>query len=48
MPMRLTLGTILVATALALGGVLTGATQRGGLRASTATVAAGSSPAWRR
>ena len=37
----LTLGTILVATALALGGVLTGATQQGGLRASTATVAAG-------
>ena len=34
-------GTILVASAVALGGVLTGATQQGGLRASTATVAAG-------
>lgn len=38
---ELTIGTILVATAVALGGVLTGATQQGGLRASTATVAAG-------
>ena len=34
-------GTILVAAAVALGGVLTGATQQGGLRASTATIAAG-------
>jgi len=34
-------GTILVATALAAGGVLTGATQQGALRASTATIAAG-------
>ena len=34
-------GTFLLATAVALGGVLTGATQQGGLRASTATVAAG-------
>lgn len=37
----LMLGTVLVATALSVGGVLTGATQQGGLRASTATVAAG-------
>jgi hypothetical protein len=34
-------GTILVATAVAAGGVLTGATQQGALRASTATIAAG-------
>lgn len=34
-------GTILVAAALALGGVLTGSTQQGALRAATATVAAG-------
>ena len=34
-------GPIVLASALALGGVLTGATQQGGLRASTATVAAG-------
>jgi hypothetical protein len=40
-PDVLTLGTILLATVLALGGVLTGATQQGALRASTATVAAG-------
>lgn len=33
-------GTILVATALAIGGVLTGATQQGGTRAWTATIAA--------
>jgi hypothetical protein len=34
-------GTFLVAASLAAGGVLTGATQLGWLRASTATVAAG-------
>jgi hypothetical protein len=34
-------GTFLVAATLAAGGVLTGATQQGWLRASTATVAAG-------
>jgi hypothetical protein len=34
-------GTIVVATALAVGGVLTGATQQGGTRAWTASVAAG-------
>ena len=34
-------GTWLVAAALALGAVLTGATQQGWLRATTATVAAG-------
>ena len=37
----LTLGTILLATALAAGGVLTGATQQGTLRAWTTTVATG-------
>jgi len=40
-PDVLTIGTILVATALAIGGVLTGATQQGGVRAWTTTVAAG-------
>jgi hypothetical protein len=34
-------GTILLASAVAAGGVLTGATQQGGLRAATGTVAAG-------
>jgi hypothetical protein len=34
-------GTILVASTVAAGGVVTGATQQGWLRASTATVAAG-------
>ena len=40
-PDVLTFGTILLASILALGGVLTGATQQGALRAATATVAAG-------
>lgn len=40
-PDVLTLGTILLATVLALGGAVTGATQQGALRAATATVAAG-------